>query len=113
MLKLYGIKNCDTVKRARKWLDENGYDYEFHDFRSDGLNSELLDLFVEKIGWEKMLNRRGTTWRKLPEADRENLYEAKAKRLMLEQPTLIKRPVVDYDQRFTVGFDTNFFREPT
>lgn len=112
MLKLYGIKNCDTVKRSRKWLEQHGYEYEFHDFRSEGLDSDLLELFVEKIGWENLLNRRGTTWRKLPESDRENLDEAKAKRLMLSQPTLIKRPVIDHDHRFCAGFSPEFFQHP-
>ncbi|MGR9105509.1 MAG: ArsC family reductase [Gammaproteobacteria bacterium] len=109
MLKIYGIQNCDTVKRTRKWLEEHGYPYAFHDFRNDGLDCELLDRFVNGIGWEKLLNQRSTTWRQLPESERENLDEAKAKRLMLKHPTLIKRPVVEQDGRIAAGFSPEFF----
>ncbi|MGH8551350.1 MAG: ArsC family reductase [Methylococcales bacterium] len=109
MLKIYGIKNCDTVKRSRKWLDDHGYEYSFHDFRNDGLDSELLDRLAGKIGWDTLINRRGTTWRQLPESARENLDEGRAKQLMLEHPTLIKRPVIEMDNRFTAGFSPDFF----
>jgi arsenate reductase len=109
MLKIYGIKNCDTVKRSRKWLDDHGYEYIFHDFRGDGLDSELLDRLVGKIGWDNLINRRGTTWRQLPDPARENLDEAKAKQLMLDHPTLIKRPVIEQDGRFAAGFSEDFF----
>jgi arsenate reductase (glutaredoxin) len=109
MLKIYGIKNCDTVKRCRKWLENNGYVYTFHDFRSDGLDAELLDRLAAQIGWEKLLNRRGTSWRQLSDSDREDVNEHKAKRLMLKHPTLIKRPVIEFEDRFAAGFSTDFF----
>lgn len=110
MLKLYGIKNCDTVKRSRKWLEDHGIEYCFHDFRSDGLDPELLDRLVDKIGWDDLINRRGTTWRQLPDSDRENLDEAKAKKLMLNHPSLIKRPVIEQDDRVAAGFSPDFFK---
>jgi arsenate reductase (glutaredoxin) len=110
MLKIYGIKNCDTVKRSRKWLEQNGYEYVFHDFRTDGLDAELIDRFVEHIGWDDMLNRRSTSWRRLSDADRANLDETKAKRLMLDHPTLIKRPLIEEGERFAAGFSTDFFK---
>ena len=109
MLKIYGIKNCDTVKRSRKWLDDHGYKYVFHDFRNDGLDTELLDRLVARIGWEQMINRRSTSWRQLADADREGLDEQKAKGLMLKYPTLIKRPVVEHNNRYSAGFSPDFF----
>jgi arsenate reductase len=113
MLKLYGIKNCDTVRRARKWLDQNDYDYSFHDFRKDGLDADLVERLSAEIGWEKMLNRRSTSWRQLADADREKLDESRAVQLMLKHPTLIKRPVIEHDSRFTVGFSPDFFQGPS
>lgn len=106
-MKLYGIKNCDTVKKARRWLDENGIDYEFHDFRKDGLSEELLTRFEEEAGWEILLNRRGTTWRKLPEEVRDTIGPQSAHQLMLENPSIIKRPVVERDGEITVGFNAD------
>lgn len=106
MTTLYGIKNCDTVKKARRWLDEHDVDYAFHDFRADGLSKAQLKSWIEAVGWETLLNRRGTTWRKLPEAEREGITAALAERLMLEQPTLIKRPVLQANNTVLVGFDT-------
>ncbi len=95
MTTLFGIKNCDTVKKARRWLDEHGIDYRFHDLRADGLEAKQLQAWITDVGWETLLNRRGTTWRQLPEAEREGVDAARAARLMLSQPTLIKRPVLD------------------
>ncbi|UJD90453.1 ArsC family reductase [Rahnella aquatilis] len=90
---LYGIKNCDTVKKARRWLEENGVDYQFHDYRVEGLDGALLQNLLDKQGWEAMLNTRGTTWRKLDETTRAACNnEASAKAVMLEQPAVIKRP---------------------
>lgn len=90
---LYGIKNCDTVKKARRWLDENGTGYRFHDYRADGLDDALLQQLIDKQGWEAMLNTKGTTWRKLDEATRTACdNQAAAKTLMLEHPAIIKRP---------------------
>ena len=109
MLKLYGIKNCDTVKRSRKWLDDRGYEYVFHDFRTDGLDSQLLDRLIENIGWENMINRRSTSWRQLEDSERESLDKQKAKGLMLKYPTLIKRPVIEGNNRFAAGVSPEVF----
>ncbi len=104
MTTLYGIKNCDTVKKARKWLEAAGIEYRFHDFRADGLEREQLDAWNRAVGWETLLNRRGTTWRQLPEAVKTGIDEARALDLMMEQPTLIKRPVLEHGGEFRVGF---------
>ena len=101
---LYGIPNCDTVKKARRWLDEAGLDYRFHDFRKDGLDGDLLQSWLDGLGWAKVLNKAGTTFRKLPDEQKADLDAAKAKALMLEQPAMIKRPVLDADGALSVGF---------
>ncbi len=106
-MKLYGIKNCDTVKKARKWLDENGIEHEFHDFKKDGLDSELLSQWEQAVGWETLLNRRGTTWRKLPDEVRDTISAQSAHDIMLENPSIIKRPVVDRDGEISVGFNAD------
>ncbi|WP_018231142.1 ArsC family reductase [Thioalkalivibrio thiocyanodenitrificans] len=105
MTTLYGIRNCDTVKKARRWLDAHGVDYRFHDFRADGLEAKKLDAWIKAVGWEALLNRRGTTWRRLPEGVRDGIDEKHAAALMLEQPTLIRRPVVEHGKQVLVGFD--------
>lgn len=104
MTTLYGIKNCDTVKKARKWLDAAGIDYRFHDFRADGLDREKLNAWIEAVGWEHLVNRRSTTWRQLPEAVKENINEKNVLDLLIEQPTLIKRPVLEKGGEIRVGF---------
>lgn len=104
-MKLYGIRNCDTVKKARRWLDQNAVEHQFHDFKKDGLNSEQLTTWEQAVGWEILLNRRGTTWRKLPQDIRDDIDAASAHRLMLENPSIIKRPVVEDQGAVTVGFD--------
>jgi len=109
MTPLYGIKNCDTVKKARHWLEAQGHEYRFHDFRADGLSPELLDKLEARLGWETLLNRRGTTWRKLEEAQRENLDRAKAMALMLAQPSLIKRPVLEAAGKTLIGFTPDYY----
>jgi arsenate reductase len=106
-MKVYGIKNCDTVRKARKWLDEAGLAYEFHDFRKDGLEPELIERWQAIIGWEPLLNRRGTTWRKLPEAVRDNIRADSALQVMLDNPAVIKRPVVEVGGDILVGFDAD------
>lgn len=103
-LTLYGIPNCDTVKKARKWLDGAGIAYRFHDFRKDGLDPAKLQGWIDAIGWEKLLNKNGTTFRKLPDADKDGLDAAKAKALMLDQPAMIRRPVVEAADDISVGF---------
>lgn len=104
MLTLYGIKNCDTVKKARKWLEEAGVDYHFHDYRVDGIDGELLRGFAAALGWEALLNTRGTTWRKLDEADKAGVDEDKAIALMAAHDALVKRPVWMKDGDYRLGF---------
>lgn len=105
---LYGITNCDTVKKARAWLDKHDVEYCFHDFRKQSLEQETLQTFVNAVGWELLLNRSGMTWRKLAESDKSNLDESRALALMLAHPTVIKRPVLMLDKahskKFHVGF---------
>jgi Spx/MgsR family transcriptional regulator len=111
MLTLYGIPNCDTVKKARAWLAARGIAYRFHDFRRDGLPEPLLRAWVAELGWESLLNRQGTTWRKLPPEQREGLDEAGAIRLMLASPAMIRRPVLDTSDARHLGFSDVRYRE--
>lgn len=110
-LTLYGIPNCDTVKKARRWLDERGVTYAFHDYRKDGLDPAMLDRWVDALGWEKLLNKSGTTFRKLPDADKAGIDAAKAKALMLDQPAMIRRPLVDADGAYSVGFSADDWQQ--
>ncbi len=105
MTTLYGIPNCDTVKRARKWLDAAGTSYEFHDYKKTGVDKKRLSAWADQLGWEALLNRRGTTFRKLSDADKADIDEAKAIRLMADNPSMIKRPVVEHGDALLVGFD--------
>lgn len=104
MIALYGIPNCDTVKKARTWLDANGIAYAFHDYKKEGADPARLAKWADAVGWEPLLNRAGTTFRKLDEADRADLDAAKAVVLMAAHPSLIKRPVVEYRGGLLVGF---------
>ena len=104
MTTLYGISNCDTVRKARIWLSSHDVDYQFHDFRQDGLSLKQLKTWAHAVGWETLLNRRSQTWRKLTDQDKTNLTEASALKLMLAEPTLIKRPVLEVKKRVHVGF---------
>jgi arsenate reductase len=101
---LYGIKSCDTMKKARTWLDGEGVRYEFHDYKASGIDPASLARWSAKVGWEILLNRSGTTFRKLPEAQKTGLNERKAIALMLAQPSMIKRPVLEMGARILVGF---------
>jgi len=101
---MYGIPNCDTVKKARVWLDQHGVDYVFHDYKKSGADAAQLDQWIDEHGWETVLNRAGTTFKKLPEADKANIDRDKAVALMLAQPSMIKRPVLDLGDRRLVGF---------
>jgi arsenate reductase len=102
---IYGIKNCDTMKKARAWLDKRGVDYAFHDYKTVGIEHERLEKWAKKVGWETLLNRAGTTFKKLPEKDKDGVTEQKAIALMLAQPSMIKRPVLDLGRdRPLVGF---------
>lgn len=101
---LYGIPNCDTVKKARAWLDGRGIAFDFHDYKKLGADAEKLERWCAAKGWETLLNRAGTTFRKLPEADKADITGAKAVKLMLDQPSMIKRPVVEHPGGLLVGF---------
>jgi arsenate reductase len=104
MLTMYGIPNCDTIKRARAWLEKHKVEYAFHDYKKAGVDKAMLEGWVKQAGWETLLNRAGTTFRKLPDADKNGLTEKKAIALMLAQPSMIKRPVLETKGRITVGF---------
>ena len=104
MTTLYGIKNCDTVRKARKWFESEGVDYNFHDFRVDGLDKKDLSTWMKSVGWEVLLNKRSTTWKQLSDKDKETVDEGKAVTLMLANPTLIKRPVLTVGKKVHVGF---------
>ena len=108
---LYGIKNCDTMKKARAWLDAKGVAYTFHDYKAEGIDIARLESWTRSVGWEALLNRAGTTFRKLPETERIDLDERKALALMLDQPSMIKRPVLDLDGRLIVGFKAEQYEE--
>ena len=101
---IYGIKNCDTMKKARAWLDGHGVAYAFHDYKVDGIARDALEGWAAQVGWETLLNRAGTTFKKLPDADKQGLGERKALALMLAQPSMIKRPVLEKGGKLLVGF---------
>ena len=103
-LTLYGIRSCDTVKKARAWLDAAGIGYDFHDYKTQGVDRARLEGWVARLGWEVVLNRAGTTFRKLPDADKAGLDAARAVALMCAQPSMIKRPVVEAGETLLVGF---------
>lgn len=109
MITLYGISTCDTVRKARTWLDSHGLAYTYHDFRANGLTPETLRKWADSIGWETLLNRRSRSWKELPESERADIDEAKALRLMLANPTLIKRPVLTNGNRVMTGFSEDEF----
>jgi arsenate reductase len=109
---LYGIRNCDTMKKARTWLDAAGVAYRFHDYRVDGLDPATLDAWIARIGWERLANRSGTTFRKVvPEAERASLDGARARELMLAHPSMVRRPVLDIDGQLLVGFDATAYAQ--
>lgn len=108
---IYGIKNCDTMKKARAWLDSHGVAYDFHDYKTAGLDAARLAGWADRVGWETLLNRAGTTFRKLPDADKAGLTEAKAIALMLAQPSMIKRPVLEQGGKLLVGFRPEAYAE--
>jgi arsenate reductase len=101
---LYGIRNCDTMKKAWTWLDQEGVEYAFHDYKKAGISRAKLEAWAGRVGWEKLLNRAGTTFKKLPDADKAGLDQAKAIALMQAQPSMIKRPVLEADGDLLVGF---------
>jgi len=108
---LYGIPNCDTIKKARAWLDDHAIRFRFHDYRKQGLDRKQLQSMTSALGWEAMLNRRGTTWRALPSEVKDHIDVTTAVRLMLENPAIIKRPILATDDRLHVGFSDGQYRE--
>jgi len=106
---IYGIKNCDTMKKARTWLDSHDVAYAFHDYKAEGIDKSTLQRWAKDVGWEVLLNRAGTTFRKLDEAAKEGLTESKAIALMLDQPSMIKRPVLDLGGKLLVGFKPDIY----
>jgi arsenate reductase len=106
---IYGIKNCDTMKKARAWLDDHGVAYAFHDYKTAGIDMDRLKAWSDEVGWETLLNRAGTTFKKLPDSDKEGLTEKKALALMLAQPSMIKRPVLDLGKKRVVGFKPDVY----
>ncbi|MGA2289310.1 ArsC family reductase [Bradyrhizobium sp.] len=106
---IYGIKNCDTMKKARGWLDSHGVAYRFHDYKTEGITKELIKRWCDELGWETLLNRAGTTFRKLPDAGKGDLDARKALALMLAQPAMIKRPVLDLGGKLLVGFKPDIY----
>ena len=109
MLTVYGIKSCDTCRRARKFLTEHNIEFRFHDVREDGLDIQMLERWSERMGWQKLLNKQSLTWRKIPEVDRNDMTRDKALAAMIENPTLIKRPVLEADKFIAVGFSEKRF----
>ncbi|AMO55434.1 ArsC family transcriptional regulator [Endozoicomonas montiporae] len=108
---LYGISNCDTIKKARRWLNDNGIEYRFHDYRKDGLTLQQLQNWSEELDWEELLNKRGTTWRKLPEEQKEGINKDQALCLMLEHPAMIKRPLLDTGSEKHLGFKPDLYKQ--
>ena len=106
---IYGIKNCDTMKKARAWLDKRGVDYAFHDYKTAGIERAQLEEWAKKVGWDTLLNRAGTTFRKLPDKDKNDIDSKKAIALMLAQPSMIKRPVLDLGKKRVVGFKPDVY----
>lgn len=108
---MYGIPNCDTVKKARTWLSDNGVDFAFHDYKKAGVPEDALQAWIDELGWEVLLNKAGTTFKKLPDDDKQDIDGAKALRLMLANPSMIKRPVLDLGERRLVGFKPALYEE--
>jgi len=108
---LYGIKNCDTIKKAKRWLEVNGIDYRFHDLRVDGIDKELIVTWLKQLDWQILLNTRGTGWRKLPDDLKEGINKITATKLMLENPAIIKRPVLSVKNCIHVGFKEAHYKE--
>lgn len=104
MTTVYGIKNCDTMKKALRWLDEAGVEYRFHDYKKEGVPADQLDQWLETLGWEQVINRRGTTWRKLDESVRDNMDNQSARAVILDNPSIVKRPLLDTGSELVLGF---------
>ena len=109
MLTVYGIKSCDTCRKARKYLADHNIEFEFHDLREDGLDIQMLERWTTRMGWERLLNKQSLTWRKIPEVDRNDMHRDKALAAMIENPTLIKRPVLESEKFIAIGFSEKRF----
>ena len=109
MLTIYGIKSCDTCRKARKFLDDHNIEHDFHDLRENGLDIQMLERWAQRMGWERLLNKQSLTWRKIPEVDRNDMARDKALAAMIDNPTLIKRPVLETDKFIAVGFSEKRF----
>ena len=109
MLIVFGIKSCDTCRRAKKYLDEHNIEYRFHDLRENGLDIQMLERWTQRIGWARLLNKQSLTWRKIPEVDRNDMTHDKALAAMIDNPTLVKRPVLESDKFIAVGFSEKRF----
>ena len=110
MIKIYGIPNCDTMKKARRWLQANGIEYDFHDYKKLGVPEKNLKNWVKQAGWETVLNKRGTTWRKLDDGFKDNIDEAAAIQVMLNNPSIIKRPVLESGKLLLIGFNEDQYK---
>lgn len=108
---MYGIPNCDTIKKARKWLQQHAVDYRFHDYKKLGIDEDQLKNWVETMGWEQLINKRGTSWRKLDETTRADMNDQTALRVMQENPSIIKRPLLQVRDQFIIGFDEAEYRK--
>ena len=108
---MYGIGSCDTCRKAKKWLQAQSYEYKFHDLRKDGLDAKMLNRWATRIDWQKLLNTRSLTWRKLPEVDRADMSKDKALASMMDHPTLVKRPVLECDEFISVGFSPENYKK--
>ena len=111
MLTVYGIKSCDICRKARKFLQDRNIEHRFHDVRKDGINVQMLERWADRVDWQRLLNKRSLTWRKVSEADRSDMNRDKAIALILDAPTLLKRPVIETDSYLAVGFSENRFVE--
>ena len=106
---IYGISNCDTVKKAKNWLDKHNIDYQFHDFRQHGLDKKIIDGWLKTVAWDKILNKRSTSWRNLDPSIQQTINESNVVDLLIENPTLIKRPVMDVNDTITIGFNSDTY----
>lgn len=104
MLTIFGIKNCDTIKKTKKYFDDKGIEYQFHDYRTDGLEISWMDNTLQQLDWEKVLNKRGTTYRKLSDEEKQNVTADNVAELLVEQPAMIKRPIIQSDDQMILGF---------
>ncbi|UTW49701.1 ArsC family reductase [Bacterioplanoides sp. SCSIO 12839] len=111
MITMFGIPGCDTIKKARKWLEENGVDYQFHDYKKDGLSEAQLDSWLDELGFEALINKRGTTWRKLPDDIKDNIDRDSARAVMLENQSIIKRPLLDTGSAKILGFKADEYQQ--